>query len=104
QLHVSGAELPGKACPGGAIALRQGCPVAVAAHQPRDLLARVAGGTLQVAQHHRLVAPAQTPIGEALEHCRNEVVALDIVAAGLELDGSSAIEKGAKMRHRVDPV
>ena len=95
QHHVSGAEFPGKAGRRSTIALGQAGAVEEAADQPGGLLARVAGGALQIAQHHPLIGPAQPAIGKTLEHGSDEAIALCVVIAGLKLDVEGAIEKGA---------
>ena len=45
-------------------------------HQARELLARVPGSALQVAQHHCLVRAGQTGIAKAAYHCLDVGIAL----------------------------
>ncbi len=103
QGHVQGAELAGKPVGRRPIALGQHGAVAGPAHQPGELLARVAGGVLQVAQDHTLVAARQLRIAQALEQRADERVALGVVVQGAEPDLRGALEKGAQLRHAVEP-
>ena len=103
QGHVEGAELAGKPVGRRPIALGQAGAVAGTAHQPGELLARVARGALQVAQHHALVGARQLRIAQALEQRVDERVALGVVVQGAELNLQGALQKGAQLRHGGEP-
>jgi hypothetical protein len=102
QGHVGGGELAGKAIEGYRIALDQRFPVERTAHQPCHLLAGVTGEAFEIAQHHALVSTPEAAVAQALENRRDELVALRIVADGLELYIRCAVEKGAQLRHRFE--
>ena len=103
QGHVSAGEPAGKTLRWGAIALDQTRAVEKSAHQPGELLSRVARGPFDIAQHRAFVVPAKPSIGKAIEHRGDETVALGIAADALKFDFECAIEKGAQLRHRFEP-
>src|ERR1035437_9296908 len=103
QFHVSGGELARKARCRSAIALGEVLPLEAATHQPPELGSRVAGGARQIEHQHTLVGFAKLWISKAPEHCGNEAVALNVVADGLEFDFNGPCQKGAQLRHRLEP-
>ena len=101
QRDIGGRELAGKTVHRRPITLDQGKPLAGTAHQAGELLARVAAGALQIAQHHAFVAAGETRIAQALEDRLDECVALRIALRGAELHLQRALQKRAQLRHRV---
>ena len=68
------------------------------AHQALHLLARDARGGDQEAQHHALVALAETPLAEPVQGVPHEAVRL-VAALGLEVHRLVAFDEGPKLPH-----
>ncbi len=102
QGHVGGGKLAGKAIEGYRIAHDQRFPIEPTAHQLCHLLAGVTSEAFEITQHHALVGTPEAGVAQALENRCDELVALHIVADGLELYIGCVVEKGAQLRHRFE--